>query len=59
MILLKRGFKGLWPLCSTLNLWIGEFVISFYDVTKRLQDENYRKLITKIITTNEQELMEV
>ena len=34
-------------------------MISFYDVTKRLQDENYRKLFTKIITTNEQELMEV
>ena len=24
------------PLCSTLNSWIGEFVVSFFDVTNRL-----------------------
>ena len=35
--LLERGFeKTLWPLCSTLNSWIGEFVVSFFDVTSWL-----------------------
>ena len=33
---LKRGFKSLWPLCSTLNSWIGEFMVSCFDVTNRL-----------------------
>ena len=27
---------ALWPLCSTLTSWIGEFVVSFFDVTNRL-----------------------
>ena len=34
---IKKGFqKALWPFCRTLNSWIGEFMISFFDVTNRL-----------------------
>ena len=33
---IKKGFqKTLWPFCRTLNSWIGEFMISFFDVTNR------------------------
>ena len=35
-IINKKGlFKRLWPLCTNLNSWIGEFVVSFFDVTNR------------------------
>ena len=34
---IKKGFKKtLWPLCSTLNSKMGEFVVSFFDVTNWL-----------------------
>ena len=32
----KQGLKCFWPLSSTLNSRIGEFVVSFFDVTNRL-----------------------
>ena len=35
----KSGFiilKALDDICSTLDSWIGEFVVSFFDVTNRL-----------------------
>ena len=46
ILLLKNIFalvffilKALKEFCSTLNSWIGEFVVSFFDVTNRLKYE--------------------
>ena len=33
----EQCVQALWPLCSTLNSWIREFVVSFFDVMNRLQ----------------------
>ena len=39
---------ALWSLCSTLNLWIGEFMVSFFDVTNMLYD--YQKIPLEILS---------
>ena len=43
-ITVKKGFqKALWPLFSTFNSGIGEFVVSFFDVTNRILALDFSK----------------